>query len=151
MRAALVLLLATALLYVGTPMIERFFIYFPQRGLDADPSTVGLDFEDARFETADGIGLHSWFVPGPTEPTLLWFHGNAGNISHRVDQLELLHDAIGANILIVGYRGYGDSEGTPSEKGFYADALAALSLLNDRDDVDDTIACVSNARAGIWR
>lgn len=131
-------MLATALLYVGTPMIERFFIYFPQRGLHADPSTVGLDFEDARFETSDGVGLHSWFVPGRNDPTLLWFHGNAGNISHRLEQLKLLHDAVGANILIVGYRGYGDSEGTPSEKGFYADAIAALSFLNDRDDVDDT-------------
>lgn len=138
MRTALAIVLATALLYVGTPMIERFFIYFPQRGLDADPSTVGLDFENARFETSDGVGLHSWFVPARTDATLLWFHGNAGNISHRLDQLKLLHDEIGANILIVGYRGYGDSEGTPSEKGFYADALAALSFLNEHDDVDAT-------------
>jgi fermentation-respiration switch protein FrsA (DUF1100 family) len=137
-RTVVAILLATALLYLGTPMIERFFIYFPQRGLEADPSAAGLAFEVARFETSDGLRLHSWFVPGRTGATLLWFHGNAGNISHRLEQLRLLHDAVGANILLVGYRGYGNSEGTPSEKGFYTDALAALSFLIDRDDVDDT-------------
>lgn len=137
MRAALIVLLVIAILYVGTPMIERYFIYFPQRELLADPSSVGLDFEDARFVTTDGVHLHSWFVPGRTDATLLWFHGNAGNMSHRLEQLKLFHDAIGANILIVGYRGYGSSDGTPSEKGFYADALAALSFLTDRADVDE--------------
>ena len=136
LRVPVILGLLGLLAFVGlrTGVIERRFIYFPEQRLDADPSSVGLPFEDAEFEAADGVRLHGWFVPGSRDVTLLWFHGNAGNIGHRVDNLRLLHDRLETSILIFDYRGYGRSEGTPSEEGLYLDAEAALAYLVARDD-----------------
>ncbi len=73
--------------------------------------------------------------PG-AKTTLLWFHGNAGNISHRLENIRLLHDKVKINILIVGYRGYGRSEGRVSEEGTYMDGEAALKYLRTREEVD---------------
>jgi fermentation-respiration switch protein FrsA (DUF1100 family) len=115
--------------------LERL-IFYPDPLLVAIPADVGLEFEDVRFETADGERLHGWFVPGRRRETLVWFHGNAGNISHRVDNLRLLHDLIGTGILLFDYRGYGESSGTPSEQGLFADARGALRYLRARRDVD---------------
>ena len=116
-------------------MIERQFIYFPERTLETDPSVQGLAFEDVYFTTGDGVRLHGWFVPGNNDVTWLWFHGNAGNIGHRVDNLKLVHDQLGVNVFLFDYRGYGQSQGTPSEQGTYLDAQAALAYLRTRDDV----------------
>jgi len=118
------------------PIVERFFIYFPEKRLVADPSSYGLDFEDAHLMASDGVDLHGWFVPGQSDITLLWFHGNAGNIGHRLDNLNLFHRALKVNIFILSYRGYGRSGGRPTEKGTYRDAEAALDYLLSRDDVD---------------
>ena len=82
----------------------------------------------------DGLRLHAWHVPGTTGLTWLLFHGNGGNIGHRVPELALLHHRLGVNLFIFDYRGYGRSEGTPSEQGTYRDARAALRYLQDRDD-----------------
>ncbi|MCS5666136.1 MAG: alpha/beta hydrolase, partial [Dehalococcoidia bacterium] len=68
--------------------------------------------------------------------TCLWFHGNGGNLGHRVGELELAHHRIGANIFIFDYRGYGESEGIPSEKGTYLDSRAVIEYLCSRTDVD---------------
>jgi uncharacterized protein len=113
-------------------VIERYFIYFPERGQIATPADVGLEFEDVRFRTADGVGLHGWLVPGQGDLALLWFHGNAGNVSHRVELLRELHEELGITAFIVEYRGYGTSEGRPSEQGLYLDAEAALDALSER-------------------
>lgn len=129
--------LALALLLVAfrTGMIERHFIYFPVRELEGDPSHWGLAFEDIFLTTSDGVRIHGWFVPGKRDVTWLWFHGNAGNISHRLDNLRLLHDELEVSVFILGYRGYGRSEGSPSEEGTYLDAEAALAYLRSRPDV----------------
>ena len=116
-------------------MIEHHFLYFPERGLTGAPSDYGLAYEDASFLSSDGIRLHGWFIPGEEDVTWLWFHGNAGNISNRLDNLKRLHDELGVNVLIFDYRGYGASEGSPSEEGLYLDAEAALSYLRRRSDV----------------
>ncbi len=113
-------------------MIERTFIYFPERRLAATPADVGLEFEDLRFRAADGTRLHGWLVPGRAETPLLWFHGNAGNIGDRVPLLADLHRELQVAILILEYRGYGASEGTPSEAGLYLDARAALATLAEQ-------------------
>ena len=73
-------------------------------------------------------------MPGRGETTLVWFHGNAGNISNRVDNLAELHSRLGMNIFIFDYRGYGKSEGSPSEEGIYRDARAALAYLQARPE-----------------
>lgn len=116
-------------------MIDRF-IFFPERELDGTPADVGLRYEDAWFPAADGVRLHGWWVPGRRAETILWFHGNAGNISHRLENLRLLHDAVGPSVLLMDYRGYGRSTGRPSESGLYADGRGALAYLRSRPEVD---------------
>ena len=143
--------LGRGLLYLGLPLallvalifvtfrcgvIERTIIFLPERDLLADPGQVGLSFEEVYFVTSDGVRLHGWFVPGCQDLTWLWFHGNAGNISHRLEYLKLLHDELGVSVFLFDYRGYGRSEGKPSEEGSYRDAQAALTYLRSRGDID---------------
>jgi len=124
-------LLPVALLY-GCPMEEKI-IFQPETRLHETPRDVGLPFDDVYFFTADGVRLNGWFVPRrEATSTLLWFHGNAGNISHRLENLKLLHDKIKVNVFIFDYRGYGQSGGTVSEEGTYRDGAAAVELLRRR-------------------
>ncbi len=112
------------LVFMTTHILERMFVYFPSREIEADPSSIGLAFQDIHPQTQDGIKLHGWFVPHVGARTaFLLFHGNAGNISHRLDWIQMLHD-LGTQIVIIDYRGYGNSEGKPFEQGLYLDALA---------------------------
>ncbi len=111
------------------------FIFYPETRLVGAPADFGLVYEDVRFAAADGVRLHGWWVPGPRSETILWLHGNAGNISHRLDNLRLLHDHVGASVLLFDYRGYGASAGTPSERGVYADGAGAYVHLQARADV----------------
>ena len=130
--AALVVIMAVG----ATGMLDKVFIYFPERELNASPAEHGLAYDDASLTTEDGVRLHGWFVPGQGEITWLWFHGNAGNISHRLENLKQLHERLDVNILLFDYRGYGQSQGAPSEKGTYLDADAALAYLRSRQDVN---------------
>ena len=87
--------------------------------------------EDVELRSPDGLLVHGWLVPAASEPALattLYLHGNAGNLSHRLDHLEALTEA-GSDVLIIDYRGYGKSEGSPSEQGLYEDAEAAYAWL----------------------
>ena len=134
-------LLAAVLLVLGlvvrqTSLLDRLLIYFPERDLVADPGDLGLKFEDVFFEASDGVVLHGWFIPGRTDTVLLWFQGNAGNMSHRLENILELHGRIGTGVFIFDYRGYGGSEGSPSEKGLYKDAEAAIAHLAARPGFD---------------
>ncbi len=140
LRTARVAVLALVLVLFASEysnLIDRYFIFFPDEDLSADPGAMGLEFEDVRFTAADGVTLHGWFVPGTNGSTLVLLHGNAGNISGRLSRLAELHRRLGMNVLIFDYRGYGLSEGRPSEKGTYLDAAAALDYLGSRGDVDE--------------
>ena len=117
-------------------MIEEAFIFYPEPDIVYTPSDRGMDYEDIYFRTSDGLKLHGWLVPGNKDVTLLWFHGNAGNISHRVENLGLLQQSLNANIFLFDYRGYGRSQGKPSEKGTYLDGEAAFSYLVSRSDIE---------------
>jgi fermentation-respiration switch protein FrsA (DUF1100 family) len=121
---------------LGINLIDRF-IFFPEAELLATPAHVSLAYEEVWFAAPDGVRLHGWYVPGRRAETLLWLHGNAGNISHRLANLRLLHDHVGVSIFLFDYRQYGRSEGTASEEGLYADARGALAYLRGRDDVVD--------------
>ncbi len=100
-----------------------------------DPSRIGLDFEDVFMEAEDGVRLHGWFVPAqPSRGVLLFFHGNAGNITHRLESIALFH-RLGLSVFIVDYRGYGKSEGRPTEQGTYRDARAAWRYLTETRSV----------------
>ena len=98
--------------------------------INRDPSQIGLAFENVFFTTKDGLQLHGWFIPHQeSRATLVWFHGNAGNISDRLLNIKLLHDNINTDIFIFDYRGYGRSEGSVSEEGTYLDGEAAIQYL----------------------
>jgi uncharacterized protein len=108
-------------------------IYYPETGrhIIAAPDYVGLAYEPIEISTADGETLHGWFVPAPAaKGTMLFFHGNAGNISHRVEYLLMFH-RLGYNTFIFDYRGYGQSSGSPSESGTYLDAQSAWRYLTE--------------------
>ena len=104
--------------------LESSLIYFPARELAARPADYGLEAEELRVTAADGVGLHGWWIKGRGETALVWYHGNAGNISHRLENARALVERFGLDIFLVDYRGYGLSEGAPSEPGLYADGLA---------------------------
>ncbi len=129
-------LLAIGLTLRQTMVVDRYFVFFPERGLKATPEDIGLEFEEVFFTAADGVKLHGWYVPADSDVTLLWFHGNAGNIANRLEHLFLSHVVLGVNIFIFDYRGYGLSEGAASESGTYLDGEAAVAYLRDRRGVD---------------
>ena len=135
LAVVIALYLAIGLLAKFTNVINQF-IYFPERTIFQDPGDFGLEFEDVYLETSDGVRIHGWFVPGSGGTTLVWFHGNGGNISHRVDNIAGLNRRLGVGILIIDYRGYGLSEGSPTEQGTYLDAEAAMAHVLSRPDVD---------------
>ncbi|WP_292988301.1 alpha/beta hydrolase [Nitrosomonas sp.] len=113
--------------------LQSYLIYFPQTGRDiaSTPEQIGLAYESVEIKTGDKETLHGWFVPAPDAVgTVLLFHGNAGNISHRLDYLPMFR-ALRLNTLMFDYRGYGRSSGTPTEKGTYEDAIAAWQFLTE--------------------
>lgn len=106
-------------------------IFFPDTVLEYTPEHVGLEFENLWLTTSDGVRIHGWLIPArSSQAVFLFCHGNAGNISHRLDNLVRLH-ALGITVLIFDYRGYGNSEGRITEKGFYLDAEAAVDKAGD--------------------
>ncbi len=108
-----------------------FLPNLPSRSLSTSPSAVGLAYETVNLMTVDNIRLHGWFIPAAEERGVILFcHGNAGNISHRLDSL-LLFNRMGYSILIFDYRGYGRSQGRPSEAGTYLDVEAGWRYLTD--------------------
>jgi fermentation-respiration switch protein FrsA (DUF1100 family) len=113
--------------------MENQLIFHPHKTIHQTPRDLGLNFDDVYFTARDGVRLNGWFVPYPSaQQTLLWFHGNAGNISHRAQNIKLLHEKVKINICIFDYRGYGRSEGVISEPGTYADGVAAIDFLSRR-------------------
>ncbi|HEX7455735.1 MAG TPA: alpha/beta hydrolase [Gallionella sp.] len=110
---------------------QSHLVFFPQTGREiiATPAQVGLPYEDIHLQTSDGISLHGWYIPAlQSRGTVLFLHGNAGNISHRLDSVQMLH-RLGYSTLIFDYRGYGNSGGAPTEQGTYQDAEAAWNYL----------------------
>lgn len=106
-------------------------VYFPYRTLEAQPSDLGMEFEDLKIATSDGEVLHAWFLPGEG-PGLLFLHGNGGNISHRLEKVARLKALGDPAILLLDYRGYGQSTGRPGHKGLAQDAKAALRVLRKK-------------------
>lgn len=118
-------LLFSSLLYILQPI----FIYFPDNAVRMKPPGFGLHHETVTLTTADGVNINGWWLPHENpRATMLFLHGNAGNISHRLQKLQI-YNRLGLSVLIVDYRGYGLSEGTPTEQGTYLDAEAAWAYL----------------------
>ena len=121
-------------------MLFRWFehsrVYHPSRQLEATGAELGRPFENVFFKTSDGVELNGWFFPAePQSPhaqlAFLNCHGNGGNISHRLGLYRALLE-IGANVFTFDYRGYGASQGKPSEEGTYRDAQAAYQWLRKK-------------------
>ena len=116
--------------------LESVGVFFPSRGLGLNPSVMGLAFEDVYFKTRDHLTLNGWFLKNPhASSTIIFAHGNAGNISDRLSKIKFFYD-LGLNVFIFDYRGYGKSEGKPSEAGIYLDAQGAYDYLQSQGRVD---------------
>ena len=120
-------LLGVVLYFMQERMV--FLARLPGRELEATPRDAGFDYVDVNLETSDGFLLHGWYVHAhDSRGTVLFLDGNAGNISHRLDSIAIFHE-LGFDTFIIDYRGYGQSEGKPSEEGTYRDAEAAWQYL----------------------
>ncbi len=113
-------------------MFEDLFLFFPNKTLKETPAIASLAYEDIFFTAEDGIRLHGWYLVGEKgKPPVLFCHGNAGNISDRIESLAFLH-SMGLSVLLFDYRGYGRSGGKTSEEGTYMDVRAAIAFLEGR-------------------
>jgi len=155
-RLARIIVLASVAVVVLMMTFEDKLIFFPAKypeGLwevQESCRRVGdliPQVEDCRFSTSDGVSLHGWYckpmrcgadgpVPATSEMVVLWFHGNAGNITHRYDMIRQMLMKLPVDVFIIDYRGYGKSEGMPSERGLYLDARAAWSYLTDERHIE---------------
>ncbi len=150
MRARLVVLCLVFL--AGYLMLDRIvdsMIFFPEPGADLSPADVGIKGEEVFLTTADGVRIHAWWLPAEgAERAILFLHGNAGNASHRLpNAAELVR--LGTSVLLLDYRGYGRSEGKPSEAGIYADARAGLEhITSERGISADRVAVFGRSLGG---
>lgn len=129
MKVTLLIVVFLVLAFFFIRFFERINLYFPVRTIEATPEDIDLEYEDVSFTAKDGVMLNGWFIPSETHRAVLIFcHGNAGNISHRLEKIKIFN-GLDLDVLIFDYRGYGLSKGSPSEKGLYLDAEAAYDYL----------------------
>jgi len=154
--ASVYVLLALLLYLFQDRMV--FLANMPGRALTASPADIGLAFDNVSILTRDEERLHGWYVPAGLQVdspvavqargVVLFLHGNAGNISHRLDSIAIFHQ-LGLDTLIIDYRGYGESSGRPSEAGTYLDAQAAWDyLVNERQVAAEQIIVFGRSLGG---
>ncbi|MGO8929896.1 MAG: alpha/beta hydrolase [Limisphaerales bacterium] len=151
-KALIELLVTCVLIVLMLRWFEHSQVYHPDRVLTATGAALGRPFEDVRFKASDGIELNGWFFPASTNAhrrhlAILLCHGNAGNISHRLDTCVALL-ATGANVFVFDYRGYGRSQGRPSEEGTYRDAQAAYQWLRQKGFAGTNIIAFGESLGG---
>ncbi|KAK8205623.1 bem46 protein, variant [Zalaria obscura] len=135
-------LLSGALYYYQKELIYPRNIPVGARTTVPNPSQFGItDFEDLRLPTPDGETLHAYLIRPPNKQharnvTFLMFHGNAGNIGHRLPIARVLSNELGGNVLMLQYRGYGLSTGEPDEKGLSVDSQTGLDFIRGREDLN---------------
>ena len=139
MRMLFNLLIMLLFIYLAFVLLVYFnqtrLVYFPEKRLSNTPKVFGLDYTSVQIATGDGETLHGWWIQvNNAKGTVLFFHGNAGNISHRINYLTMFK-RLGYNTLLFDYRGYGQSSGTPSESGTYLDAQAAWRYLTENEKI----------------
>ncbi|MFP4581465.1 MAG: alpha/beta hydrolase, partial [Candidatus Sumerlaeia bacterium] len=127
-----------AVIYVAICLLacslQHKLTYYPSAYVEYNPQMVGLEFENVKLQSKDANGdnpveIHGWFVPNSdARGTMLFLHGNGGNISHRLDSIHQFHK-MGLNVFIIDYRGYGRSQGKSYEAGLYGDAHTAWNYL----------------------
>jgi len=115
-------------------LLQEKLIFLPEPKISATPQCINLDYDDVWLLTADRVWINGWYLPSPQsdkQPTILYLHGNAGNMSHCLDVVAAIH-RLGLACLMIDYRGYGRSQGSPSEQGMYSDAATAWMWLRHR-------------------
>jgi fermentation-respiration switch protein FrsA (DUF1100 family) len=113
---------------------QRYLIYFPAKHIAFTPTDIALQYEDIFISTADNIRIHGWFIPATApQGVILLCHGNAGNISDRLELLRIFN-GLSLDVLIFDYRGFGRSEGSVNEAGTYQDATAAWNYLLEQKE-----------------
>ena len=118
-------------------LLQEKMVFVPDRELYFTPQSIDLGYDEIRLITADGVNLSAWYIPASNpRGAVLFCHGNAGNISHRLDSIRIFHE-LELDVLIFDYRGYGQSEGKPSEKGTYLDAQSAWNHLVEIKKIPD--------------
>ena len=133
LKFILVIIASYGLLVAAVYFMQDRMLYLPNvagRALTMTRKDAGMDYQDVAIDTADGVTLHGWFIAGQSSRVLLFFHGNAGNISHRLASIRQFYD-LGLSVLIIDYRGYGQSNGKITEKGMYRDSEAAWRYLTE--------------------
>lgn len=133
LKLILIVAASYGVLVIVVYLMQGRMLYLPDvpgRSLTMTPADAGMDYEEVFIETTDGVTLHGWFIAARSDRVLLFFHGNAGNISHRLDSIRQFH-SLGLSVLIIDYRGYGQSSGRTTEKGIYRDADAAWRFLTE--------------------
>ncbi len=146
-----VALFSSMTIYVA--MAQSKYVYHPNSSVDYTPDVANLEYENVMLKTEDGEKLHAWFVPCKRQSdrlnlTILFCHGNAGNIGDRIGSL-VTFNRLGFDTLIFDYRGYGQSTGTPTEHGTYTDALAAWDyLVDEREILPDNIVVFGRSLGG---
>ena len=131
----LIILIAYAILAWSVYFMQSSFIYRPVRNVPYTPSDMDLVYEKVALKTDDGLKIAAWFIPcEKAKMTVLFCHGNGGNMAHRLDTINILNE-LGLNCLIFDYRGYGDSQGKTTENGTYLDAQAAWKWLTHKKGI----------------
>lgn len=144
----LTILVAVALLFLYLRYIENRTLFYPDKNLEVSPKDIGLAYDAVIFQTTDNKKISAWFISAPSARyTILFCHGNAGNISHRIEKLKFFHD-LQCSVLIFDYRGYGRSGGRPSEQGLYQDAQTAYEYLLMRKIPTDKIVVYGESIGG---
>lgn len=124
-------ILLNFLLYIS----QSSMMYHPFKDIYQTPQALGLSYEEVRFRSGDGPVIAGWYVPAKSaKGTVLFSHGNAGNISGRLETLRILH-TLDLNVLMYDYRGYGNSEGSSTEETTYLDAMAAWDFLTNQKEI----------------
>ena len=132
MSVVLYAVLAWLALVAWLALNERRLLFFPDRTLAAEPADFGLPAEELSIAAGDGVTLHGWWIEGPGERVLIWYHGNAGDIADRLPNARWFVDTLGVDVVLVDYRGYGRSTGRPDEAGVYLDGLAVYDAVAAR-------------------
>ena len=138
-RSIVIALLAYAMLVALAWLLQERLIFYPETGraIVTTPAARGVPYDNVMLATSDRKQLHAWWVPAETpRGAVLLFHGNAGNISHRIEYA-LMFRRLGYSTLLVDYRGYGKSTGRPTEAGTYIDADTAWRWLTTTQRVPE--------------
>ena len=142
------ILIFSVAIFAFLKYFERRGIYYPYEKIEFTPDEYNLQYEDIFFKTSDALVLNAWFIPAKNpRGTLLYCHGNAGNLSHRIEMVEIFNK-LNLNVFIFDYRGYGRSEGAPSEEGLYRDAQAAYDYLLSRSDINKSAIIIYGKSIG---